>query len=67
MDANDADQILDNSVYDVVEDEVDDQLDPNVSEYGPTPPRKYWTNRQNNFVYIFVLMFCLHIKLSSHF
>ena len=48
MDANDADQILDNSVYDVVENEVDDQLDPNVSEYGPTPPRKYvskyWTN-----------------------
>ena len=47
-DGNDDDKILDNSVYDVVENEVDDQLDPNVSEYGPTPPRKYvskyWTN-----------------------
>ena len=40
-DANDDDKILDNSVYDVVENEVDDQLDPNVSKYGPTPPRKY--------------------------
>ena len=33
------DHILDNGVYDVVENQVGDQFDPNVSKYWATPPR----------------------------
>ena len=32
------DHILDNGVYDVVENEVDNQFHPNMSEQGTTPP-----------------------------